>query len=450
MGRPSHKPAKNIVGLRARQIAADWLFEVIHNKRPLDEIFAKAEADPNWTRLEPRDKGFARSLLMASLRHFGDLNWVLGHFLEKRPLKKTRVNEILTLGSVQILYLDVPVHAAIDMAVHQAKSSDKSRHLAKLVNAVMRKVADQGKDLLAKSPDEHRNIPPYLLKRWRKNYGSDTADLIAEAVLKPAALDIFVKDDPPLYADKLGARVLKGGCLRLAAKGPIPQLPGFEDGKWWVQDFASHLPTTLFGDLNGVKVLDLCAAPGGKTAAFIQQGATVTALDISSQRLERLHQNLERLHYTATVVVEDVLNFEPEEKFDAVLLDAPCSASGTIRRHPDILHLKNEDSIFELSKLQKKLLERSIKFLKTGGTLIYCTCSLEPEEGELQIERFLNDHPHVQRKPCQLDELYGQAQWLTDNGDVRLLPCYTPPSLEVLKDDLKGVDGFYIARLIVN
>jgi len=450
VGRSSQKSSKNLAGLTSRQIASDWLFEVIHNKRPLDEVLAKAEDDPKWQKLEPRDKGFARSLLMASLRHLGDLDWVIGHFLEKRPLKKTRVNEILALASVQILYLDIPVHAAIDMAVHQAKASDKSRHLAKLVNAVMRKVADQGKELLAKSSEQHRNIPPYLFKRWCKNYGPDTADLIAKAVLTPAALDIFAKEDSRLVANEIGAKTLAGDCLRLVAKGPIPHLPGFEDGKWWVQDFASHLPTTLLGDLNGVHVLDLCAAPGGKTAALLQQGAKVTALDISSQRLERLHQNLERLDYKANVVVCDVLSFMPDEKFDAVLLDAPCSATGTIRRHPDILHLKSEDIIFELSKLQKKLLERAIDFVKPGGTLIYCTCSLEPEEGELQIERFLNDHPHVQRNPCHLDDLYGQNQWLTENGDVRLLPFFTPPSQEVLNDDLKGVDGFYIARLVVN
>jgi len=446
---PSHKKKKTVHGLVARQFATSWLFEIVHHQALLDDVFARAEQEPKWRALEVRDRAFARAILLAALRRKGDLTWVLNHFLQKPLQVKTQVQEILTIGAAQLLLLNVAPHAVIDMAVRQAKQSDKSRHLAKLVNAVLRRVSEQGHDLLAKPCQTNRNVPSFLYQRWQKHYGDETAGLIASSVLKPAALDIITKDDPENLVDPLSAKRLPGNCLRLAPKGAVNELPGFAEGAWWVQDFAAFLPTQLFGPLDKAHVLDLCAAPGGKTCALITQGAEVTAVDVSKERLVRLQENLQRLSLSAEVVVGDVLDFKPEQPFDCVLLDAPCSATGTIRRHPDILHRGNEKIIGSLAKLQRKMLERSIEFVKPGGQLIYCTCSLEPEEGEQQIERFLQDSPQVERMPFKDKEIYDQNQWLTDKGDIRLLPFYAPPSSDELTDDLSGMDGFFISRLTV-
>lgn len=449
----SKKSSKKNAGIEARQFAVEWLFEITRRNRPLDEVLAHAENNPKWSKLDPRDKGFARLMIMAALRNKGDLEWLVGKFVKKLPAAKTHVTEILLIGAAQLVLLEVPPHAAIDMAVRQAKSSDKSRHLAKLVNAVLRRISEQGVQLLKDQPDVTRNIPAFLWRRWKRTYGERLAWQIGRAVLKPAALDIVAKSEPLELAKKLDAQPIGGNCVRLAHRGMIPGLPGFNEGEWWVQDFAAYLPTRLFGNISGKHILDLCAAPGGKTAALVAQGASVTSVDVSSKRLVRLHENLKRLKFEADVITKDVMEYEPETQpggmlFDGVLLDAPCSATGTIRRHPDILHLKSETTIKELSVLQEKMLTRSIGFLKPGGVLIFCTCSLEPEEGELVIERFLENNPAIKRQPIEANEVFDQAEWLTNAGDLRLLPTFTPFTQEPMDSELSGMDGFFVSRLV--
>lgn len=464
-------------GLVPRSIVVDWLFNVLRRKRPIDELFAESEKDKAWLDLLPRDRAFARSILMTSLRHKGELEWVIGKFLKKPPEGKSRVNEILLSGAAQLLFMDVSPHAAIDMSVRLAKSSDKSRHLAKLVNAILRQLSREAADLLAKQDGAEKNIPAFWAKRWAKNYGAETGALINKAVLQPAALDLVVKDDAEGWATKLGGTALLYNSIRLNHRGLVTELEGFEDGAWWVQDFSAHLPCAFLGNLTGKRIADLCAAPGGKTASLVSQGADVTAVDISENRLLRLRDNLKRLNLKAEIVVSDIANFEPAEKFDAVLLDAPCSATGTVRRHPDILYLKNEAVIFELQKVQKQLLEKSLMLLKPGGILIYCTCSLEPEEGEMQIEALLAEHSQVKREPISSEEVAGHKDWLTKAGDVRLLPHFSPALMsgtvespsesdkvkaDIDKDSnrdidtaaheahLTGMDGFFISRLRVS
>jgi 16S rRNA (cytosine967-C5)-methyltransferase len=300
------------------------------------------------------------------------------------------------------------------------------------------------------------NVPELWRKRWTKHYGEETAQKIALASLEPAALDIIVKAGADEWAEKLDGKVFstagsndKSYGFRKDHKGIITELDGFKDGAWWVQDFSAHLPCTLFestpgfGSIEGKQVADLCAAPGGKTAALLTRGADVTAVDISEKRLGRLNENLERLSLRADIKQADILAYEPEQKFNAILLDAPCSATGTIRRHPDILFLKNEALIFELKKLQRKMLEKAISFLKPGGILLYCTCSLEKEEGEAQIDEFLSSYSHVQRVPIDKEEIGGHADWLTKSGDVRLLPFFSPFE----SNEWPGMDGFFISRL---
>jgi 16S rRNA (cytosine967-C5)-methyltransferase len=246
-----------------------------------------------------------------------------------------------------------------------------------------------------------------------------------------------------MWCDRLGATLLPTGSLRLPLDGLIESLPGFAEGAWWVQDAAAALPARLLGDVAAKRVIDLCAAPGGKTAQLVQAGAEVTAVDRSPARNKRLHENLARLDLAAQIVVADAAEWT-HDAFDAVLLDAPCTATGTIRRHPDIAWLKQEQDITTLTALQDRLLRRATSLLKPGGTLVYCTCSLEPEEGELAIARLLAGESALRRAPIMGSEVAGRAELITPAGDLRTLPCHLPHA----DPRMAGMDGFFAARLI--
>jgi 16S rRNA (cytosine967-C5)-methyltransferase len=224
--------------------------------------------------------------------------------------------------------------------------------------------------------------------------------------------------------------------------GPVPRLPGYADGAWWVQDAAAALPAQLLGEVAGKRIADLCAAPGGKTAQLAAAGARVTAVDRSAPRLERLKQNLARLGLTADTVTADVTEWQ-SEPFDAVLLDAPCSATGTIRRHPDIPWLKRESDITTLAALQRRLLARAVELTKPGGLIVYCTCSLEPDEGVEPVAELLAGDSRLRRRPVVADEVHGRAEFLTGDGDLRTLPCQLPDS----NPQMGGLDGFYACRI---
>jgi 16S rRNA (cytosine967-C5)-methyltransferase len=246
-----------------------------------------------------------------------------------------------------------------------------------------------------------------------------------------------------VWAATLGATVLPTGSLRMAAEGRIEDLPGYADGAWWVQDAAAALPAKLLGDVAGQRVADLCAAPGGKSASLAARGAHVTAVDISAERLQRLTTNLSRLHLSATVVEADITSWLPTTLFDAVLLDAPCSATGTIRRHPDILRLKRSSDIAKLVPLQARMLDQALRIVKPGGLLVFCTCSLEHDEGVAHVDRLLNDNSNVERVPISAPAFGVDPSWLTPAGDLRTLPFHCPSDVP----ELSGLDGFYAARL---
>ena len=264
----------------------------------------------------------------------------------------------------------------------------RAKHFAGLVNAVLRRVARGGAQHLAGMDTALLDTPDWLMARWIKNYGDETARAIALANRQEPALDLTVKSDPAHWASAFGGRVLPTGSVRAVVHGPVPSLPGYQDGAWWVQDAAAALPARLLGDVAGRTVADLCAAPGGKTAQLAAAGAQVTAVDRAPKRLERLKQNLARLSLAAETVVADVAEWQGGP-FDAVLLDAPCSSTGTIRRHPDIPWLKREADIAALAALQRRLMANAVELTKPGGTLVYCVCSLEPEEGSDLVREFL-------------------------------------------------------------
>jgi 16S rRNA (cytosine967-C5)-methyltransferase len=441
MARPRTSPQPEVPGLAARRIAADILDGVLRRRIALDEQFSGKNAHPGLPALADRDRALARRLTATVLRRLGTLRHLVGGFLEKGfPADAPRAETILLLGAAQILWLEVPDHAAVDLSVRLAQADRRAGRYAGLVNAVLRRVAQHG--ATASFDDISRDTPEWLLKRWTGVYGSDTARAIAAANGHEPALDLTVKQDTESWAERLRGRVMPTGTVRTLAHGAISLLPGFSEGAWWVQDAAAALPVRLFGDLRGKNVADLCAAPGGKTAQLAFAGANVTAVDRSPARINRLRENLARLSLDAETVAADALEWDGG-LFDAVLVDAPCSSTGTIRRHPDVPWLKSEADVSVLTSLQQRLLDRAVGLLKPGATLVYCVCSLEPEEGENQITALIARDPRVTRKPITPQDVFDRAEFVTPAGDLRTLP------LHLVDPDPRwgGLDGFYATRL---
>jgi len=426
-------------GLAVRRVAADIIEGVLRRRRALDELLESGEA---LAALPERDRALARALIGTVLRRLGTLRHLLGLYLERGlPPQAPRVETALLVGAAQILFLDVPDHAAVDLAVRLARADRQAMHFSGLVNAVLRKLAREGKARL-ENLDGALDTPPWLFERWTAAYGEPTARAIAAANGIEPALDLTVKSDAQLWAEKLGGHLLPTGSVRLIAHGAVTVLPGFAEGAWWVQDAAAALPARLLGDVRGRRVADLCAAPGGKTAQLAAAGAKVTAVDRSPARLARLGENLKRLSLDAELVCADAATWSAEP-FDAVLLDAPCSSTGTIRRHPDVPWLKQPSDIAALAGLQRRLLDRAVALTRPGGTLIYCTCSLEAEENQAVVADLLARNSGVSRNPIAASELFGRAEFLTPDGDLRTLPCHLPGT----DSRLSGLDGFYAARL---
>ncbi|HET9175289.1 MAG TPA: transcription antitermination factor NusB [Pseudolabrys sp.] len=440
MARPRTSPQPEVPGLAARRIAADLLDGVLRRRIALDDLLSGKNAHPGLPALADRDRALARRLTATVLRRLGTLRHLLGGFLEKGfPSDAPRVETILLLGAAQILWLEVPDHAAVDLSVRLAQADRRAARYAGLVNAVLRRVAQSG----TSPSDGLRDTPEWLLNRWSKSYGRDIARAIAAANGHEPALDLTVKSDAKSWADRLRGRVLPTGSVRTLAQGAVSLLPGFSEGAWWVQDAAAALPVRLFGDIRGMNVADLCAGPGGKTAQLGLAGANINAVDRSPARLNRLRENLTRLSLRAETVAADVLEWQGGP-FDAVLLDAPCSSTGTIRRHPDIPWLKSEADLPVLTSLQQRLLDRAVELLKPGATLVYCVCSLEPEEGEHQIEALLSRDPRIVRSQITLQDVFDHKEFITPDGALRTLPQYLPDP----DPRWGGLDGFYASRLV--
>jgi 16S rRNA (cytosine967-C5)-methyltransferase len=430
-------------GLPARRLAVELVAGVLIAKRPLEQVLADRQAQ--LARLDARDRGLARMVAATALRRQGELEYVLKTFIERPlPPEQGQLWPILLCAAAQLLCLTLPAHAVVDLAVELVRRDRGAHRFAKLSNAVLRRVSERGSQLLALADAVQLNIPAWLWQRWCCAYGVETARRIAEASLKEAALDLSLKpgEDGQRWATRLGGLLLPTGSIRLVAHGRIEELPGYAEGGWWVQDAAAALVCPLAGDVAQRSVADLCAAPGGKTAALAARGAQVTAVDVSAVRLTRLKANLDRLGLSAALVAADACSWAPGVAFDAVILDAPCTATGTIRRHPDILRLKSPDDVERLAELQGRLLLHAASLVRTGGLLIYSTCSLEPEEGVRQIHDFLKRNSGFERVPIAAEEIGGDAAWLTPAGELRTLP------FQLLEGSATaGMDGFYVARL---
>jgi 16S rRNA (cytosine967-C5)-methyltransferase len=441
-------PPSEVPGLAARRIAADILDGVLHKHRTLDDQLDGAGAHPGLKALSDRDRALMRRLVATILRRLGTLGHVLSRLLDRGiPTDAPRAQSALLIGAAQILWMDVPDHAAVDLSVRLVQSDRRAAKYAGLVNAVLRRCAREGQPLIDEVKSQTLDIPPWLLARWIAHYGEKVARDIAVALSHEPSLDITVKSDSAQWASRLHGETLPTGTVRTLLQGSVTMLPGFTEGHWWVQDAAAALPARLFGDVAGKAIADLCAAPGGKTAQLVQAGARVTAVDRSPGRMARLRDNLARLGLEAKTVVGDAADWQGGdggEGFDGILVDAPCGSTGTIRRHPDVAWLRQEADIGALMALQKRLLQKAVALLRPGGTLVYCTCSLEPEEGEQAIAALLAAESSVRRAPIEAGEVAGLGEILTVDGDLRTLPCHLPHQ----DPRLGGLDGFYAARLV--
>lgn len=414
--------------INPRRVAASLLDGVLGKGRALDDQLADPKS--GFRDLAERDRAFVRRLVATALRRRGQVDGVLRKFLTLWP--KGLPREALRLGTTELLFLDAPPHAAVDSAVELMHPEQKKPR--GLINAVLRKVATEGAAIVAEQDAAKQNTPDWLWRSWDHAYGPDTARDIALAHLQEAPLDISVKGEAAGWAERLQAELLPNGSLRRMAPGGIENLPGYNDGAWWVQDAAASLPAKLLGDVNGRTVADLCAAPGGKTAQLAAMGAQVMAVDRSDPRLKRLKENLKRLNLKAEVRTAEIEQWQPPKLFDAVLLDAPCSATGTIRRHPDLPYLKDETDVMKLAALQQRLIKAAWAMLKPGGRLVYCVCSLQPEEGERQMP-VLRALPGAHIIAADAAKLGVPEDAITPDGALRSLPCHWA--------DRGGMDGFF-------
>jgi 16S rRNA (cytosine967-C5)-methyltransferase len=435
-------PASPPPGLAARVAAARAVAEALTLSRPLDERLA---ADPTQQKggLDPRDRALARSIATVALRRLGTIRKALAQRLEKgMPRRGGALEWTLTVAAAQVLFLDTPDHAAVDLAVKAVRADPASAPFAALANAVLRAIARDRDAILMNSDPLDDDTPAWLAQRWRSTYGESVARAIAAAHRAEPTLDLSVKSDASGWAERLGGIVLPTGSVRLDVHAPVAELHGYAEGEWWVQDAAAALPARLVRPRPGMRVVDLCAAPGGKAAELAAAGADLTTVDRSAERLKMLAANFERLRLNSEIVVADAIAFDAPP-FDAVLLDAPCNATGTIRRHPDVAWIKRPGDLVPLVKLQAELLDKAIALVRPGGAVVYCVCSLEPEEGEAQIAAVLRRNPDVRRLAIAPEEI-GLAECVTSSGDLRTLPCH------LWGDNPRhsGLDGFFAARLV--
>ena len=430
-------PKQNpILSPSARISALGALVQCLDKHKPLDSAWA---GDRHFASLGPSDRAFAQMLAKTTLRRLGQIEAILAQFLE-RPLASgaSRIMHTLRLGVAQLIWLETPPHAAVHSAVEMTKQL-KMEKFGGLVNAVLKKVSLGGKAIADAQDAPVLNTPEWLWKSWEKAYGPDITRKIAEIHLKEPPLDITVKGDPAFWAEELGGVVLPMGSVRLRETRNITQLKGFSEGSWWVQDMAATIPARLLGDVREKRVIDLCAAPGGKTAQLAAGGAKVSAVDRSKERIAMLKTNVHRLKLQADYVTTDASKWLPAFAPDAILLDAPCSATGTLRRHPDVAWHRKPDDIARLVETQAKMLRHAFDMLKPGGKLVYSVCSLQTEEGEQQITSFLADCKDATLTPVDPVTLGGLTQCITSRGEVRTLPCHLA--------ELDGMDGFFAAVL---
>jgi len=410
-------------GLNPRRAAVRLLDGVLGKGALLPELLVTGALD----KLDPSEKARAQRLAMETLRWMDRADRMLGPFLQRKP--ELMVHNVLRLSVVELCVDGAAAHGVVNSAVSMVKA-DKVHHRASgMVNAVLRKI-----DVAAWDKLPLPRLPKWLRKPLVADYGKKTVEAMEASFAKGAPLDLTPKGDAASLAKAVGGTVLPTGSVRVLGAGQVSALAGYDAGDWWVQDAAAAIPAKVLNAQAGERVLDMCAAPGGKTMQLAAAGADVVAIDVSKKRMIRVRENLERTGLDATLRVVDALEWR-EALFDAILLDAPCTATGTIRRHPDLPHAKDGADFPTLFALQERMIDHALSQLKPGGRLVFCTCSLLPDEGEIQIEDALKRHDDITVEPITLAGL--DPAWATPEGGLRLRPDYWA--------DMGGMDGFYIA-----
>ncbi|MCU0910829.1 MAG: methyltransferase domain-containing protein [Rhodobacteraceae bacterium] len=422
-------------GVAARRAAAAILDRILGEELSLSEVTGAAGP---WAQLsDPADRARAQGLATDTLRHLGRADRLLKPHLRRAP--PLAVSNILRLATVEMLERGAPAHGVVGAAVAVARAGRRTEHAAGMVNAVLRKVAGEGAAWAALPPQE---LPGWLRGRLLSAWGAKAVAAIERVHAMAPPMDLTPRDgDASALAARLGGIALLTGSVRLPPGAQVTALPGYAEGAWWVQDAAAALPARLHAPRPGEKIADLCAAPGGKTLQLAAAGAQVTAVDASADRMERLRQNLSRCRLEAETVVADVLDWAPPgEGFDAILLDAPCTATGTVRRHPELPFIRSGAAVKPLVALQAALIDRALGLLRPGGRLVFCTCSLLPEEGERQVAAALARHPGLAADTAVALPEGVDPAWCSAEGGLRLRP-------DVWADE-GGMDGFYMARLV--
>ena len=430
-------------GLASRTTAILILIRILDDQRHFDSLTDESHGLVSYLKLEMRDRALVKAMVSVALRRLGQIDDALSRLHKRPPPHKARwLIHCLRIAAAQILFLDVPDHAAISLAVASVKADRRTNRFTSFANALLRRLSREKSTILEDQDECSLNMPSWFRDRLTGYYSRQTTMDIGRMHLMLPNLDISVKKDPDFWAQALQATLLPTGSLRRPMTSAITKLEGFGEGAWWVQDSAASLPVRLFGDLSACSALDLCAAPGGKTAQLILAGAQVTAIEKSPRRLQRLQENLDRLRLDARLVTADFLDWKTDETFDVVLLDAPCSASGTIRRHPDILWTKTQAHIQQLVKLQKTMLAHAVRFVKPEGILIFTNCSIDPAEGEFLCRELCNENDRLQLIPINENEVFGMSEWISPQGYLRTLPCMMKQEPEAQG----GMDGFFAAR----
>ena len=423
-------------GLDPRRVAARAYSLVLKQHKTIESAL---DRDPGFAAMSDRDRGFARAIVSTTFRRLGQTRLVLNKFLA-RPIEENAapIQAILLTGAAQLLWMGVPPHAAVSSAVSLADEDVKSRRLKGLINAVLRKVDREG-PAIAGTTAPQENLPEWLVQSWRTAYGPGQLSKIANALLETPPLDLTVKNpsEREHWAAELGATILPNGTLRRASITDLTTLPGFATGAWWAQDAAAALPAQLLRVKPGETIVDLCAAPGGKTMQLAAMGAKVIAVDVSEQRMKRVSENLKRTGLEAELVVDDGRTWRPDNRVDAVLLDAPCTATGTLRRHPEGAWIKRPEDVAKLQSLQFELIKSAIRMIKPGGRLIVCTCSLQPQEGEA-LANTISNYESLAPFAITRNELTDLAESVTKGGFMRVTPAVWRSH--------GGMDGFFIAR----
>jgi 16S rRNA (cytosine967-C5)-methyltransferase len=444
--KPSLSTPAFIEGLSARQAATALLGAVVDNHLGLDSLLESDTSPAAWRALDnARDRALALAIVKSALRFRGTITALIFSMLEHPlPDNARNVRHILHVAIAQIMLLRVPESAAVNLAVEAANRDPQAKRYANLVNAVLRRLIREGDAAFEVAKAKSVEAPDWLFAMLVEDYGDFSAREILAGNRSEAPLDFTVKGEAELWATQLGGIALNDTTVRVAhGQTPVPELEGFSEGAWWVQDAAAALPAILFGYVLGQHILDMCAAPGGKTAQLAYAGANVTALDVSKNRLKRVAENMARLQLQAHVVVGDARKHVPETLYDGVLIDAPCTSTGTLRRHPDVAWTKTPDDVVQLARIQFELLEAAMRLTKPGGIIVYANCSLLKAEGEFLLKRWIASRKDVTVEAVTEQRDGGLAAYVDHDGFLRT----TALSYTHENPLLSGMDGFFAARL---